>query len=193
MPNRPPRLGAATRRLAVVAATVLAAVLLGAVAVRADVLGAQGEPPPPGGDLFVYAYGYTPDGEHRPLDPTLQVGPDRLRAPQQLRVGGTVVMTLLETHLPGGGDSQACRNAGRSGEWVFQLEHWTEYPADDIATDYIYYTSYEEVGPWPLTQKIPIPRTDPQSVPLEANGIHETTPAPQPDHLFRMVYVAICL
>jgi hypothetical protein len=102
-------------------------------------------------------------------------------------------MSLLEPRLPGGSDSQACRNKGRSGEWIFQLEHWTEYPADDIATDYIYYTSFQEVGIWPFTQRIPILRTDWAPIPLEANGVHETTPAPQPDHLLRMVYIAICL
>jgi hypothetical protein len=126
MPDPTHRTTWTRRRLAVTVSALLALVLAGAVAARAD----ESAQPVAGGLLAVYATGQPPGSSEWVSVPAYVVaGQDTYRTGFELQVGPSVDMSLVTPVLPGG-SAQACQNGY---QWVFKS--WNEHPADDVNPD----------------------------------------------------------
>jgi hypothetical protein len=159
------------RRLAVIVTTLLALVMAGAVAAKAE---PQAQPSGP--VLGVYAGAQLPNGDWVPLSPGLMVGDAMIHAPATMPVGPSAMLSLVYTVIPGG--RADCGVLAGERDIEFRFKNWITYAADYYAPG--------------------VPSTDPHvpqpydSTEIHAYGIHDV-PGSDVDQYVYITYDTVCL
>jgi hypothetical protein len=158
------------RRLAVTLSTLLALVLAGAVAAKA-------EPPaqPSGPVLGVYAGAQLPNGDWVSLSPGLMAGDAMIHAPATMPVGPSATLSLVYTVIPGG--QAYCGLLSGTRDIEYHFKSWLTYAAD-------FYAPYPpNLGGMPQSY---------DSTEIKVYDIHDV-PGRDVDQYVYITYEAVCL